>query len=336
MHPYILLMKLLRSLIILLISGLFLLSCEEDFEINAPYKNITVVYSLLDLGDDTSYVRINKAFLGEGDVFEMVEIADSSTYRSDLNAVIEEWAGNNFVRSFDLDTITIDNKKDGLFYNPYQLLYYTVAQLQPDKEYRIRVIVAGDTLTGRTPMVNDFGFYKPGTSSIYLKKGNSTNIEWSSALNGKRYEVVFRFNYRELMYGSTDTIYRYMDWVQQVQKSPTTDKGKTMSIVLSNDAFYSLMLDRVPYKDAAVEANVSERFTTSFEIIISVGAEQLNTYMEVNEPSNSIVQDKPDYTNITHGIGIFSSRFRKVVPKKVHENTVVEIQNLPVDLRFVR
>jgi len=329
-------MKLLRSLIILIIPGLILLSCEEDFDINAPYKNITVVYGLLDLGDDTSYLRINKAFLGEGDVFEMVEVADSSVYKTGLQAVIEEWSGNSFIRSFNLDTVTVDNKKDGLFYNPYQLLYYPPAQLMPDKDYRLRVIVAGDTVTGSTPLVNDFSFYKPGTSSIYLKMGNSTNIEWGSALNGKRYEVVFRFNYRELKYGSTDTIYRYMDWVQQVQKSPTTDKGKTMSIVLINDAFYSLLMDRVPYKDPAVESTVSERFTTSFEIIISVGAEQLNTYMEVNEPSNSIVQDKPEYTNITNGIGLFSSRFRKVVPKKVHENTVVEIQSLPVDLRFVR
>lgn len=329
-------MKLLRTLIILFIPGLFLLSCEEDFEIIAPYKNITVVYGLLDLGEDTSFIRINKAFLGEGDVFEMVQIADSSVYKTGLQAVLEEWSGNSMVKSVELDTVTLGNKNDGIFYNPYQLLYYAPIILQPDKKYMLRLTVAGDTVTGMTPVVNNFSFYKPGTSSIYLKKGNSTNIEWGSAVNGKRYEVNFRFNYRELKYGSTDTIYRRMDWVQQVQKSKNTDGGETMSIVLSNDAFYSLLMDRVPYNDPAVEATVSERFTTNFEIIIGVGAEQLNTYMEVNEPSNSIVQDKPEYTNITNGIGLFSSRYRKIVPKKVHENTVVEIQSLPVDLRFVR
>jgi hypothetical protein len=35
--------------------------------------------------------------------------------------------------------------------------------------------------------------------------------------------------------------------------------------------------------------------------------------MEVTEPSLSLVQERPSYTNITNGIGLFSARFMKVV-----------------------
>ena len=48
------------------------------------------------------------------------------------------------------------------------------------------------------------------------------------------------------------------------------------------------------------------------EYIFTIAADELNTYMEVTEPSFTIVQEKPPYTNIVNGIGIFSAR---------HDNT---------------
>ena len=33
--------------------------------------------------------------------------------------------------------------------------------------------------------------------------------------------------------------------------------------------------------------------------------------MEVNEPSSSIIQERPEYTNIVNGIGLFSCRYNK-------------------------
>ena len=70
---------------------IFLYSCEEDFEINAPYQDITVVYGLIDQGQDTIFLKINKAFLGDGNVLEMAKIEDSSEYVNGLEATIEEW-----------------------------------------------------------------------------------------------------------------------------------------------------------------------------------------------------------------------------------------------------
>jgi hypothetical protein len=34
--------------------------------------------------------------------------------------------------------------------------------------------------------------------------------------------------------------------------------------------------------------------------------------MEVNEPFEGIVQERPSFTNINNGIGLFSSRFNKL------------------------
>jgi hypothetical protein len=50
--------------------------------------------------------------------------------------------------------------------------------------------------------------------------------------------------------------------------------------------------------------------------------------MQVYEPSTSIVQEKPPYTNIENGIGIFSARYYNYVRKKLHQETVSDLKNI--------
>jgi hypothetical protein len=52
---------------------------------------------------------------------------------------------------------------------------------------------------------------------------------------------------------------------------------------------------------------------TILEYIITAGNDDLNTFLEVNQPSNSIAQDKPNYSNIKGGVGIFASSSRSII-----------------------
>ena len=60
--------------------------CETEVDLNAPYKNTTVIFGLLDPdfnGDnqisvqDTQWIKINRTFLGEGDNNLYAAIRDS-------------------------------------------------------------------------------------------------------------------------------------------------------------------------------------------------------------------------------------------------------------------
>ncbi len=102
----------------------------------------------------------------------------------------------------------------------------------------------------------------------------------------------------------------------------------------NGDAFYAWVQTQVPYTDPNEESKVLSRYTGNLDFMISVAAPELNTYMEVNEPSNSIVQERPDYSNLTNGIGIFSSRFRNVRAKKIHNETVQNIKNLNIKFQY--
>ena len=54
-----------KSLLGIIAALLILSSCSEDVDLTAPYKDITVAYGLLDADQDTHWVRIQKAFLGD-------------------------------------------------------------------------------------------------------------------------------------------------------------------------------------------------------------------------------------------------------------------------------
>lgn len=312
-------------------------SCSETFDLNAQYQEITVVYGLIDPGHDSIFIKINKAFLGEGNVLEMAKIPDSSQYINKLDASIEEWENGSLLQTYHLDTITIDNKKDGTFYNPYQIVYFTPYEPVTSRDYILKINIKDRSITASTNLVNNFSIEKPsaGSKFIMFRKGTDSDIKWASAKYGKRYEVLVRFKFKEVLFDNPDTVYRYVDWGMGTKKSVNEKGGEEMIIAYSNDAFYSFISNQVPYSDAAKEQNVKERYTNDVDFIISVAAADLNTYMEVNEPSNSIVQDKPDYTNVTDGIGLFSSRFKNIRTKKIHPESVQTIVSDLPELKFI-
>ena len=49
------------------------------------------------------------------------------------------------------------------------------------------------------------------------------------------------------------------------------------------------------------------------DFMFTVGSEDLSTYMDVTEPSMTIIQERPPFTDIVNGIGLFSARTVKSV-----------------------
>ena len=83
----------LKHLLLILISLTLLTRCSNDVDINAEYKDIVIVYGLLDPNQDTTYLKINKAFLGEDNALTMAQIKDSSEFVDKLDVKI--WPKGN-------------------------------------------------------------------------------------------------------------------------------------------------------------------------------------------------------------------------------------------------
>ena len=99
---------------------ILLISCSTDFELNAPYKTIPIVYGLLDQSQDTQFVKINRSFLGYGNNVNYAAINDCTEFNNVI-AVLEEY--NEFGSMIDQDTLRelmVGNLDQGIFYEDSQ------------------------------------------------------------------------------------------------------------------------------------------------------------------------------------------------------------------------
>lgn len=296
---------------ILFTAFITLFACQDDFDITAGWEDITVVYGLLNQKETDHYIKINRAFLGDGDALIMAAERDSSTYSQKLDVWMEEYLNGNFTgRVLTFDTTTIYNKVEGIFYAPEQVVYKTSALLNPDRIYLLKVsnTETGNLVQAETGLVKPFKITSPRAGSAYTNFAApddvTSEVSWRAAVNGRLYQLVIRFHYYEknLSTMATDSSL-YVDWVFPNRKSGSLDGKEDMSEVFTANVFY---------KTVAAQLNDIpgiERYAGPIDYIIYVGADELSTYIDISKPTNSIVQERPEYTNISNGIGIFSSRY---------------------------
>ena len=213
-------MKKLFLSLSLLASLAFFNACTTDVDLYADYKDITVIYGLLNATMDTNYVRINRAFSGSNDTHinanEVALIADSCNYPGKLKAYIVEYKtgyGNQYLPTGDtlmLDTMTIRDKEEGIFYAPYQKVYYTTDKekfannIENSKyKYKLFVFKGNDTITGETGVVGG-GSFKIINSSLHFSSDandKSSKIKFTAADNAVFYDMKFVFTYHESING---------------------------------------------------------------------------------------------------------------------------------------
>jgi len=288
-----------------------LFSCDKSLKVNAEWKDTTVVYGLLDQSEDTTYLKITKAFLGEGDALQFSKIPDSSNYPDKLEVRLDEYDGITFKQSFACDTVTIHNKAagDSIFYYPDQLMYFTKAKLNENYLYKLYILnkKSGKEITSQSGLVHDFEIQVPQNTASF-PPGKSFQVKWNPAKNGKRYQLVVRFYYRETLISDHSFTTKFIDWIVFKDLQPV-DAASTepFNLYFPGDAFYAAVGAKIAVNPLVTRDALMCNFT------FTVAAPELNTYMEVTEPSLSLVQERPSYTNIVNGIGLFSSRYMKAV-----------------------
>ena len=320
-------MNKLQRLLFILISIFLINGCSNDVDINASYQQIIVVYGVLDPIQDTTFIKVNKAFLGEENALIMAQVPDSSEFIEKLDVRI--WPYDNPENVIYFDTITMNNKEDGLFYNPNQVVYYSTFQPEPEKKYVLSILYKGSETTAETTTIENFqstDISKPGFAlAIGFDYDLINPVRWNRKDYAPRYDVVIRFHFKEIWEGQTDTVFRFIDWHKDTQKSTSNSEVES---IYNGSVFFNALNAYVPYTDAAQEAKVLRRYTGLTYFIVDAGGVELNTYIEVNEPSNSIIQERPQYSNIENGIGIFSCRTRAIKTKKLNDETKGRVKEL--------
>ena len=112
---------LLKTLGVILVGILMLNSCSTELDVNAPYKEYTIVFGTIDQSVDTQWIKINKSFLGDGSAFDYAQIRDSFEYSDDdLIVEVQQWDEGQQVATFPLQQTVVNNVEPGIFYYPDQ------------------------------------------------------------------------------------------------------------------------------------------------------------------------------------------------------------------------
>lgn len=292
--------------------------CSTKVELNTDWKDITVIYGLLDQNEEYHYVKINKAFLGDGDYYQYAMIRDSSEY-ANVNAYIEELAGSTVVATYQLrDTVISNRQANGVFYGPEQTLYYfRKVGLNANNTYRITAKINEGTsaekeVTAETELIKDFA--PPPLSSLAVgtydgSTGAHTfltpHVKFFPPANSDNYEIIWRLKWDE--YTGGDTTRKVYNWfVGSYDRAAINSSGQA-DIEVSGEAFYQTLKNIITPDPA-----VTKRIFRSVDIYVYAASDDLATYIEVNKPQTGLVQERPEFTNISNGLGLFSSRLHVV------------------------
>ena len=315
-----------------------LLSCNDKLEIAAPYKNITVVYGLLNIADTAHYVRIQKAFMDQNQSgIDMAKVADSSFYNV-LDVKIKELnSGGTVLNTIDLDKVdlTLEGypKQSGAFFNTPNYAYKFKRALNAANTYRIIItnkntgnVDSAETAvigTGKPGDFNNFGIVEWRSDTVktsisffqtFTDAGKLRDINFAARIpdNVGDAQLVLRFNWTDSNTATGASVKKSADFTN-FNTNPLgienqSPLNKTFGYITPNRDFYVFLRDALGVNPSANQTRILD----SCDMFLYVAGIEYKRYRLLNENKGGITADeiRPMYSNIkgANVLGLFSTK----------------------------
>ena len=304
-------------------------ACNNEVKLNDDWKETTIIYGMINISDTNTYLRVSKAFLGEGNAYDYAKIADSSEYNpDDISVTMEEWRNGSLQEVFSFEPFYTTEKDSGYFFSPNQIIYKanTLGQLDINSNYKVVVInKTGDTVTSSLSVVDtNLRVSQPfsNTSALptmYKALHFPTKVSWGSVKNGYYYDVKVSLNVLEILQNG-DSVLRNIPRGKLASKYYTHTDGtqEVFEFEDSPDAFLNFLAGNTVHTDSEREADVNYRKLGSYVLEFDIAGYDFQEYVN-SIYSQSISQDVIVYSNINNGRGLVSSRAKKYYPCQISE-----------------
>lgn len=290
--------------------------CSTDVDLYADYKQVPIIYGLLDARADTNFIKITRSFYVQGDAYQMALNPDSSNYPGKLDVRLVEYRNGDSIREIILDTITIHNKEEGTFYAPSQKLYYTTERLKANAtnknySYKLKIVFPDRTLVANAKMVGNSGFGIQSLGVNFSKEyiGLSRPFLFRPAINAKFYDVFMTFTFLEQRTPDSDSVPRTMKWrvgtwTEEVVASNGMEGCYAFRYLPGS--FYEELTTFIG-GDTLVPG--LKRYIGDYpvEVVITAGGSKLWHYVYTNNESNGFMGDN-SFSLLDDAYGVFSSR----------------------------
>lgn len=303
-------------------------SCSEDIDFAGSASEAPILYCLLDQADTLHYVKLTRAFAGNNNAVEVAQIADSNYY-NDVDITVEQWAENSKLQEWSLRDTVITGKDPGAFYSPDQKLYYFKAKnlaydtvlITPNGSknvvltYKLKAVIndgEGFTVSAQTNLVDGAAVVSPSYLGAYsfasITNGTTSYLQQVVRVNPGNSEIVearLQFFFDEYFNGVP--VEKSFVWkLGSMTRASFTSTGALFRA--NGETFYNLVK-----QNATNDPTITKRVLKKIRLYATCGTDELSKYILVNQPSNSIAQNKPTFTNLATSdgrpvVGIFSAR----------------------------
>jgi hypothetical protein len=307
-----------RLLFALAIPALFLVSCKNDLEVVDEYKEIPVIYGLINPNLKVNYVRLERAYLGIGNALIMAQQPDSIYYDTNLvDLRLIAIRGGIEKEAYSLYPSFEVPRNEGVFTDVNPMLYKLVMRktngdtikLDASAQFKLQFTnkATGKVVTSVTKIIEPLNVINYGSGTTYPKMNlaskNPYQIKVLSSKNAKFYGMIFRFNYVEFNNTTNQRTAKHVDFYLDDLLSRTTSGGQEIIFFLDGKEILQYIGNHVP-KDTTVTRSTT---LLSADFVFTAGTTDLYNYIQINKPSNT-VDYVPDFTNLSEGKGIFTCR----------------------------
>lgn len=288
-----------------------LFSCDNTLKINAEWRDITVLYGILDPTADTNFIRIERSYLGDEPARNSFDEPDS-LYYDEIVVSLNWYQINNNQRgelagSVELNAdFNIRDLNDNGPFTTEGYRIYPIPQAVPinsNFEYEVIVEKPGDgpTVSASTRVLDSFDIERPVTFITPIEYNQL--LRWENSEKGiALYQAYYYFYYDEYNLNTKETVTKVIKYAYGDE--PQNTAKEDIERITSPAVFYDYIAARI--ED---DPNVL-RFFKKLKFEVWGANEDLVTYMNLNKPSNSINQNRPEFSNVENGTGIFASRVR--------------------------
>jgi len=324
-------------------------ACKPDFDLNGPYKDITIVYGILNYEDSIHYVKIYKGFQShkKGGVFvdaqnpDSIYYYDHKTQTSLITVVLQEFNKEKRTprKDIPLEPLYIknipekefpDGREPGFFYSgDKSIIYRTKETLSKNYSYKIVIKhnITGKITEGITPILgngtdgNHFEVYKLSPTSMLNGKASVT---FYAAEHAEDYEFHVNFLYFEVN-NNTKEVTNH-----KIVKNICPTVGEKWNLTPSG--YFLKEFSKTFYDDIAKQVKPNPDVTrymgylgedgkpsngSCIEVEGWAAGESVIKYLLSNQPTSSFIQINTIYTNLTSSeglaFGFFSSQAKTPV-----------------------
>lgn len=313
-----------QTVILIGIFSLLLSSCTEDFDLTEPWKDIPVMYAMLNRFDTAQYVRIEKAFVSEDlSAAEIAKNPDSLYYKSAKVTLVNKTANKSYIMTKVDASKENYIRQEGDFATTPNFLYKVKTKdiILRGQDDIVIELDRGDGSKIVSSQINMIKDVKLELDDLIRELGfNPTLNQTYSWLPGSNAQVFnFKLNIQVEERNSTDG--------SIVKKNFSTNilsNGIEKNATINGKVFYDLLSSNLTANPAI------SRSILDVSLELKSGSKELRDYLTIVNANTGLTasQEIPRYSNISEGFGIVYSTCFWTKSFSISPNTINFLRTL--------